>query len=205
MTETTMNPVLILIQGTAAVGKSVCTTHINPKEVAYLSTEGKCSPLPPNRYGLYAEIDNIDHVEMTIQHLEGREDIKTIVIDSLSSLMHLYEAQKVMALPLTSRGEAWQLYPQWVVNFITKVLRGSSKNIICTSHISPLYEDAEKTKLADYKMPLKGQLGRAGTPGIEGYFDIILTAWKRDVTDVLKSFKERGVTPQKEKLTVKQY
>lgn len=96
MTVQTVNDHLVLLAGKAAVGKSGSLMELqNPERVVYLNCEnGKKLPFPA-KFKQVVVTDPLQ-VPATIEALNENPDYDTIVIDSNSFLMQMYENQYVI-------------------------------------------------------------------------------------------------------------
>lgn len=91
-----MNDHLVLISGKAATGKSASLMFItDPKGVMYLNCEsGKKLPFK-SKFEEYTITDPMQVTE-ALEAAEGMAHIHTIVIDSLTYLMDMYESVYVL-------------------------------------------------------------------------------------------------------------
>jgi predicted ATP-dependent serine protease len=91
-----MNDHLILISGKSATGKSTSLMFMDdPKSVMYLNCEsGKKLPFK-SRFEEYVITDPMQVIE-AIEASESMDHIKTIVVDSLTYLMDMYESNYVL-------------------------------------------------------------------------------------------------------------
>jgi len=90
-----MNNNLVLISGKSATGKSTCLRNLpNPEGVAYLNCENnKALPYPSK----FQQVNITDPVKIfnAFAQAEAAPSIHTIVIDSLTYLMDMYESNYV--------------------------------------------------------------------------------------------------------------
>lgn len=95
MVEVNVNDHLVLLEGKAAVGKSGSLMGLeNPERVAYMNCEnGKKLPFPAK----FKQVVVTDpyQVPQAIEALTGNPDYDTIIIDSNSFLMQMFETQYV--------------------------------------------------------------------------------------------------------------
>ena len=91
-----MNDHLVLIAGTSASGKSASLRNLDkPEGVVYLGTEAN-KKLPFNsKFKIYNVTDPLQ-LNSAFEELEEKENIHTIVVDSLTFLMDAYESQYVL-------------------------------------------------------------------------------------------------------------
>ena len=106
-----MNHNLILVCGKSATGKSMSLRNIpDPKGVLYLNCENNKSLPFRSKFKTYNVTDAMDVYEAFTQ-AEERDDVHTIVVDSLTYLMDMYESQYV--LTSTNTMKAWGEYAQF--------------------------------------------------------------------------------------------
>lgn len=90
------NDLLVLIAGSSATGKSASLRNIkNPEGVVYMGTEaGKKLPFPAKFKN--AVIVDPKQVPVVLKQAESMPDTHTLVVDSLTFLMDMYESQYVL-------------------------------------------------------------------------------------------------------------
>jgi len=165
--EPSINDQLVMISGESASGKSASLRKIKDQEgVMYLCAEaGKRLPFR-NKFETYVISDPLQVYE-AMDHAETRDDIHTIVIDSLTFLMDMYES--VYVLPAKDTMQAWGQFAQYFKNLMQAYVSVSSKTIIFTAHTKTELEGMEmKTYI-----PVKGSLKNNG---IEAYFSTVVSA-----------------------------
>lgn len=91
-----INDQLVLIAGSSATGKSASLREIkNPEGVIYCGTEaGKRLPFPTKFKKL--TVTDPFQVIQAIEQAEKMDDVHTIIIDSLTFLMDMYESNYVL-------------------------------------------------------------------------------------------------------------
>lgn len=195
----TMNDSLVLIAGEAANGKSVSLRNLpDPENVVYCGTEaGKKLPFR-NKFKVVNITDPFQIFEVFAQ-AEAHPTIHTIVIDSLTYLMDMYESAYVLAADSKDTMRAWGEYNQYFKRLMQQEVAKSSKNVIFTAHNREDLDEASgtmKTTVA-IKGALKGN-------GVESYFSCVVYARKVAVKD-LKDFLGPllTITPQEEAIGVK--
>ena len=104
MSDTKINDNLVLIVGKSATGKSAALMNLkDPTGVAYLNCEaGKKLPFKSKFRELV--ITNPTQVLDAFDELENIPEVHTIVVDTLTFLMDMYETQYV--LPSTNTMQA---------------------------------------------------------------------------------------------------
>lgn len=171
------NDFLVLLAGRSSVGKSTSLRNLeNPEGVAYLNCEsGKKLPFPAK----FTQVTVTDpaQVPASIEALESNPAFHTIVVDSLSFLMQMYENQYVNTSANTQK--AWGSYASYFINMMQQVVAKSSKNIIFTTHVGDNYNDAEM--ISEVKAVVKGSLNKIG---IEAYFSCVIGVKKMKVKDL---------------------
>lgn len=90
------NDHLVLVSGASATGKSACLASItDPQGVMYLNCEGKKLPFK-SKFEEYLITDPMQIIE-GINAAESMPHIHTIVVDTLTFLMDMYESQYVIS------------------------------------------------------------------------------------------------------------
>jgi hypothetical protein len=168
-----VNDNLVLICGASTEGKSASLRDIeNPEGVMYLNTEsGK--KLPFRSKFKQAIITDPMQVYAVFDLAETPEkaDMHTIVVDSQTYLMDMYESLHV--LPATDTQAGWQNYQQYFRNLMLQYVARSTKNVIFTAHTFSVMNNAEH--IMEKKVPVKGALKNNG---IESFFSVIVAAKK---------------------------
>ena len=192
-----INDHLVLLCGKSSTGKSASLMQIeNPEGVMYLNCEsGKRLPFRA-KFKQYTITDPLQ-VNEAFEAAEGMNDVHTIVIDSLTYLMDMYESLYV--LNSTNGMKAWGEFAQYFKSLMQYYVARSTKNVIFTAHTLDNYNESEL--VMETKVPVKGSLKNNG---IESYFSVIITSKKM----TLKNLKEYSsdllnITPEDEALGFK--
>lgn len=178
---TAINDNLIMICGEPIMGKSASLRNLrNPEGVWYCGCEsGKKLPFP-SKFRQFIITDPYQVYE-AFDAAKTKDDVATLVIDSQTFLMEMFESMHVLAAADTMAG--WSNYAQFFKNLMQNYVANSPKNVIFTAHVQSILN--EQTMVMEKKIPVKGQLG---SKGIEAYFSCIVTA--RTVTlDSLKNYE----------------
>ena len=123
-----MNNNLVLLCGKSATGKSASLEHIkNPEGVMYLNCENNKKLPFKSKFKEYTITDPTD-VPDAIIAAENDESIHTVVVDSLTYLMDMFESTKVLTSANTMK--AWGEYAQFMKNMMAQNVANSTKNII---------------------------------------------------------------------------
>lgn len=165
---TQVNDNLVLIGGEPGAGKSASLRNLRNQEgVLYLNTEaGKKLPFR-NKFVSKTVTDPYQVFE-GFMWAETQPHIHTIVIDSASFLMEMFESVHIVGSADTRA--QWGAYAQYWKELMQQYVAKSSKNVIITVHIS---EDLDENKgirveSARVKGALKGI-------GLEAYFSLNIT------------------------------
>lgn len=191
------NDHLVLLCGKSATGKSASLMQMEkPEGVMYLNCEaGKKLPFK-SKFKEYIITDPLQ-VNEAFDAAENMPEIHTIIVDSLTYLLDMYESLYVLN---SSNGmQAWGNFSQYFKAIMQQYVAKSSKNVIFTAHTADSLNEGEM--IMETKVPVKGSLKNNG---IESYFTVVIASKK--VT--LKSLKEYSsplltVTPEEEALGFK--
>lgn len=96
---------MLMAAGESGQGKSASLMNFrNPESVFYLGTESnKPLPFPDKFKKLKSGLNNPNDVFALFNQLESMPEIKTIVIDSLTFLMDMFESKNVLGSTNTMR------------------------------------------------------------------------------------------------------
>ena len=191
------NDHLVLLCGKSAAGKSASLMGLeNPEGVMYLNCEaGKRLPFKA-QFKQYTITDPHQVIE-AFDAAEGMPDVHTIVVDSLTYLLDMYESVYVNG---SANGmQAWGQFAQYFKNLMQQNVAKSTKNVIFTAHTSDTLNESEM--LMETKVPVKGSLKNNG---IESYFSLVIAA-KKVPLKALKDYKSDllTITPEEEALGFK--
>lgn len=192
-----INRSLVLISGDAAAGKSTSLRNLsNPKGVAFLNCEsGKELPFP-SKFKILNVINTQQVYDMFLE-VEKHKDVHTIVIDSLTFLMDMYETTRV--LPAEDGRAAWGEYAQYFKKLMQEYVSVSTKNVIMLGHSSSIHNELKG--IMDTSVVVKGSLMKRG---IEAYFCNVVSAKKLPTMDLMP-YKNPHliITPEEEALGFK--
>ena len=162
---------LVMIAGTPASGKTASLREIEDQEgVLFINCEsGKDIPFR-NKFREEIVTDPDEVLEL-IADAEEDETIHTIVIDSITMLMELFESTRIVGAK-DSRAE-WGNYAQFFKTLMQQYVAASRMSFIFIAHLDKV-EDEETGDVA-YRVPVKGALKRLG---IEAFFSVIVEAKK---------------------------
>jgi len=171
------NTQLLLIAGPSASGKSASLQNLRgANRVLYLNTEsGKQLPFANNF--TRKTVSDPYHVYEAFEYAESNDAFDTIVIDSLTFLMDMFESVYVIGSDNTMK--AWSDYQQYFKNLMQQHVATSKCSVIFTAHTrSDLNE-----KTMDYEtcVPVKGALKNNG---LEAYFSTVVGTKRMTIKDL---------------------
>lgn len=196
MTQT-VNDNLVLLCGKSATGKSASLMNLEkPEGVMYLNCEaGKKLPFRA-KFKQFTITDPLQVYE-AFEAAENMPEIHTIVIDSLTYLLDMYES--VYVLTSTNGMQAWGQFAQYFKTLMQQHVAKSTKNVIFTAHTADTLNENEM--VMETKVPVKGSLK---SNGLESYFTVVISS-KKVPLKTLKDYKSDllTVTPEEEALGFK--
>lgn len=165
------NDHLILISGKSATGKSMCLRNLkDPEGVVYLNAEaGKRLPFQSK----FKQITITDPlvVYQAFEQAEAKNDIHTIVVDSLTFCMDMYEQLYVNG---SANGlKAWADYAAYFKRLMQQFVAKSTKNVIFTAHTADVYNESDMVN--ETMVKLKGSVMNQG---VESYFSNVISTKK---------------------------
>lgn len=169
-----INDQLVMICGESATGKSASLQHLpNQPRVMYLNCEsGKRLPFS-NKFESYKITDPLQVYE-AFQHAADNPDYDTIVVDTLTFLMDMYESLYVLDAENTMK--AWGDYAQFFKNLMQVYVAPSDKSVIFLAHTREDHD--EKAMRMKTQIPIKGALKNNG---LESYFSTVVATKKIEI------------------------
>ena len=193
----TYNDHLVLVSGKSATGKSASLMGLElPEGVMYLNCEsGKILPFK-SKFKAYTITDPLQVLE-AFDAAEDKPEIHTIVVDSLTYLMDMYES--IYVYNNANGQKAWGDFAQFFKTLMQSKVAGSTKKVIFTAHTADSLNEAEM--LMETKVPVKGSLKNNG---IESYFSVVIAS-KKVALKHLKDYSSAllTITPEEEALGFK--
>lgn len=197
MNAPAINDHLVLVSGKSATGKSAALIGLeNPEGVMYLNCEaGKRLPFRA-KFKQYTITDPLQ-VQEAFQVAETMPEIHTIVVDTLTYLLDMYESVYVINSPNTMK--AWGDFAQYFKTLMQNMVARSTKNVIFLAHTADTLNEGEM--IMESKVPVKGALKNNG---IESYFSLVISS-KKVPLKVLKDYQSSllTITPEEEALGFK--
>lgn len=197
MNAPSINDHLVLVSGKSATGKSAALMGLeNPEGVMYLNCEsGKRLPFPTKF--MQATVTDPMQIFEAFDVAETMPHIHTIVVDTLTYLLDMYESVYVLNSPNTMK--AWGDFAQYFKQLMQQRVARSTKNVIFLAHTSDVMNEGEM--IMETKVPVKGALKNNG---IESYFSVVISSKKVP----LKSLRDYQsdlltITPEEEALGFK--
>lgn len=193
----TVNDNLVLLVGKSATGKSASLMGLkNPEGVMYLNCEsGKKLPFR-SKFKEFTITDPLQIME-AFQVAETKPEVHTIVIDTLTFLLEMYESLYVINSANTMA--AWGQFAQYFKELMQQYVAKSTKNVIFLAHTADKLNESEM--VMETAVPVKGSLKNNG---IESFFSCVISSRKVP----LKTLKESKsalltITPEEEVLGFK--
>lgn len=115
--------------------------------------------------------------EQVIQGFQAAEkdpSIHTIVIDSLTFLMDMYESVNVIGASDTMK--QWSNYAQYFKNMMQQEVARSTKRVVFTAHTAAVLNESDM--VLETVVPVKGSLRKNG---LESYFSCVVAAKKMTI------------------------
>jgi hypothetical protein len=178
MTE--MNDNLVLIGGESSGGKSASLRNLeNPEGVMYLNCESNKKLPFPAKFQQFSITDPYQVYEGFEHAATNQGNFHTIVIDTLTMLMDMFESIHVLPAKDTMKG--WSNYQQYFKKLMQDYVAKSSCNIIILAHVQAILN--ESAMVMEKKVPIKGALKQNG---IEAYFSTVVSARRIPINELEK-------------------
>ncbi len=191
------NDHLVLLCGKSATGKSTSLMGLkNPEGVMYLNCEsGKKLPFKA-KFKQYVITDPFQ-IQEAFTASESMPEVHTIVIDSLTYLLDMFES--IYVNTSTNGMKAWGDFAQYFKTLMQSSVAKSTKNIIFTAHTADSINESEM--IMETKVPVKGSLKNNG---IESYFTVVISSKKISIKN-LKDYNSDllSITPEEANLGFK--
>ena len=177
-----MNDNLVLICGKSATGKSLSLRNLkNPEGVMYLNCENN-KKLPFRSKFMELTVTDPLQVYEAFDVAETKPEIHTIVVDTMTFMMDMYETLYVLPHAGGPKGmTAWGDYSQFMKKLMAQYVANSTKNIIFLAHTSDVMNDKEMT--LETLVAVKGSLMKNG---IEAFFSTVIATKRVDINELKK-------------------
>ena len=153
----------------------------DPAGVMYFNCEsGKKLPFR-NEFQNFTITDPME-VLKGFQVAETKPEVHTIVVDTLTYLMDMYES--VYVIPADDGRSAWQGYAQFFRQLMQSYVARSTKNVIFFAHLKDQLNETEMVN--ETFVPIKGA---TQNNGVESFFSVVLSS-KRVSTDSLQPYQD---------------
>ena len=188
------NRKIALVMGPPSHGKSMSLRNLkNPERKIVFNTDRKNLPFKSK----FRNVNINDPYEILsyMDEIAKQPDdvVDTIIIDTITFLMDMYETKYVVSA--TNTQSAWGQYGQFFKQVMDKAL-ASNKTVIVLAHEKKVMNDSEM--VLETKVPVKGAVGHTG---VEAFFEVVLSAKKKaisklehlDKTPLLQNDDEDGL------------
>jgi len=166
-----MNDNLVLVCGKSATGKSLSLRNLKkPEGVMYLNCENNKKLPFKSKFKEYKITDPLQ-VYDAFTAAEDMPEVHTLVVDSLTYLMDMFETVHVIGSANTM--QMWGEYAQFMKRLMSQYVSKSTKNIIFTAHTMDILNETEM--ISETLVKVKGSLMNQG---IESFFSTIVSAKK---------------------------
>ncbi len=192
-----VNDNLVLISGKSATGKSACLMGIkNPEGVMYLNCENNKKLPFKSKFKEY-KITDPYQIYDAFTHAETDDSVHTIVIDTITYMMGMFESVHVVGA--TNTMAQWGAYGQFWRTLMSQYVANSSKNVICLAHTMDVMNEAEMVN--ETLVKVKGSIMNEG---IESAFSTVIST-KKVTVKKLKDYESDmlTITPEDEALGLK--
>lgn len=192
-----VNDHLVLLVGKSATGKSASLMNLrDPEGVMYLNCEsGKRLPFK-SKFRQFTIVDPHQIYE-AFDAAETMPNVHTIVIDSLTYLMDMYES--LFVINSTNTMAAWGNFAQYFKVLMQTYVARSTKKVIFTAHVKDQLNESDM--VLETAVPIKGSVKNNG---VESYFSCVIAS-KKVPLKALEGYKSPllVITPEEQALGFK--
>jgi hypothetical protein len=162
---------IVLISGKSSTGKSASLRNIkNPEGVMYLGCENNKELPFPHTFKAYTITDPMQIYDGFVA-AEANPAIHTIVVDTLTFMMDLFESMYVLTSANTMK--SWGDYAQFFKNLMSQYVANSTKRVVFLGHTLDVVNESEM--LSETLVKVKGSLMNTG---IEAFFTTVVSTKK---------------------------
>jgi hypothetical protein len=192
-----LNNHLVLVGGKSASGKSASLMQLaNPEGVIYLNCENNKALPFKSKFREFTVTDPLQ-VYQAFQEAETLPNVHSIIVDTLTYLMDMYESMYVLTSSNTMK--AWGDYSQFLKKLMNQYVAVSTKNVIFLAHTMDILNEAEM--INETLVKVKGSLMNQG---IESFFSTVISSKKVDIKKLEKYQNPLlNITPEEEAIGVK--
>jgi hypothetical protein len=185
-----MSNKIVLIAGKSASGKSASFRNLpDPDGVIFLNCESNKDLPFRDKFRKFVVTDPYQ-VHGAFDNAEKHKNIHTIIIDSMTFMMAMFESTKVLTAANTMK--AWGDYAQFWKKLMQEKVALSTKNILMTAHTMDLLNENEG--VMDTLVKVKGA---TMNEGIESYFSTVVSAKKMSLKKLEKFHNDYlNITPE---------
>lgn len=177
---TTENDNLVLIGGESSGGKTASLRNLkNPEGVMYLNCESNKKCPFPAKFQQFSITDPYQVYEGFEHAAQNQNNFHTVVVDTLTMLMDMFESIHVLPAKDTMKG--WANYQQYFKKLMQDYVAKSQCNVIILAHVQAIMNEA--AMVMEKKVPIKGALKQNG---IEAYFSTVVSARRIPLTELDK-------------------
>ena len=162
------NKRMVLVSGRTGTGKSASLAELKDDPGVWYANCEAGKDLPFNaKFQQFTITDPENQIIELLEEAEKDDSVHTIVIDTLTFMMDMYESQHVVG---SDGFEGWKKYQQFFKNLMNKYVALSTKTIIFLAHTTTTYNAEEMVN--QVYVPVKGALKEKG---IEAFFSIVIS------------------------------
>ena len=170
-----------MVVGKSATGKTASLRNLNDHHgVLYLNCEAAKSISFANQFRAVTVTDPYQ-VFSAFEEAENMSDAHTIVIDSITFLMDMFES--IHVIPAADYRKMWGHYAQFFKGLFQQHIASSTKNVCVIAHTTDLYNEQELIR--ENRVKIKGSVMNQG---VESYLGIVIAA-KKVTLKTLKGFE----------------
>ncbi|AGY48134.1 Sak4-like ssDNA annealing protein [Acinetobacter phage Presley] len=191
------NKRLVMVVGESGSGKTASLRELEdqPGVMFFNCESGKEIPFK-NKFNEVV-VDDPYIIFDALDEVRDDPDVHTIVIDSLTMLMEMFESVHVITAADTRK--AWGDYAQFFKTLMQQYVATMDKRFIFIAHTESSLNN--ETGVMEVKVPVKGALAKIS---IEAYFSIIVAAKKVRVKELEKYENDMlEITPREENVGFK--
>ncbi|AZU99633.1 AAA domain protein [Vibrio virus vB_VspP_SBP1] len=172
-----VNDHLVLISGKSATGKSACLMGLeNPEGVMYLNCENN-KKLPFRSKFMELTVTDPLQVYEAFEEAESMPDVHTIVVDTATYMMDMFESMYVLTAADTR--SAWGDYAQFWKKLMQNYVANSTKNVIFLAHTSDVMNETDQVMESFVKFK-----GSIMNNGVESYFSTVISTKRVPLKDL---------------------